>query len=98
MRPGETIPTIGPNGDKLYNDALNTSFGAPPVLVLRVGDFYNTKIIPTSLGFTYQTFDFNPEGIGFQPMIVEVNMGFNFVGGSGLANPVDTLQNALSFN
>jgi hypothetical protein len=24
-------------------------------------------------------------------------MGFNFVGGSGLANPVDTLQNALSF-
>jgi hypothetical protein len=40
----------------------------------------------------------NPEGIGFQPMIVDVNLGFNFVGGSGLATPIDTLQNALSFN
>ena len=99
MRPGDTIPTIGPKGEKLYNDATNTSFGAPPVLVLRVGDFYNTKIIPTSLNFNYDSvFDMNPEGIGFQPMIVEVSLGFNFVGGSGLKNPIDTLQNALSFN
>jgi hypothetical protein len=99
MRPGETIPTIGTNGEKLYNDALNTSFGAPPIMVLRIGDFYNTKVVPTSLSFTYdKTFDMNPEGIGFQPMIVDVNLGFNFVGGSGLAAPIDTLQNALSFN
>jgi hypothetical protein len=99
MRPGETIPTIGTNGEKLYNDALNTSFGAPPIMVLRVGDFYNTKIVPTSLSFTYdKTFDMNPEGIGFQPMIVDVNLSFNFVGGSGLAAPIDTLQNALTFN
>jgi hypothetical protein len=99
MRPGETIPTIGTNGEKLYNDALNTSFGAPPIMVLRIGDFYNTKIVPTSLSFTYdKTFDMNPEGIGFQPMIVDVNLSFNFVGGSGLAAPIDTLQNALSFN
>jgi hypothetical protein len=99
MRPGETIPTIGTNGEKLYNDALNTSFGAPPIMVLRIGDFYNTKIVPTSLSFSYdKTFDMNPEGIGFQPMIVDVNLSFNFVGGSGLAAPIDTLQNALSFN
>jgi len=98
-RPGETIPTIGPNGEKLYNDALNTSFGAPPVLVLRVGDFFNTKIIPTGINFVYdKTWDMNPEGIGFQPMIVEVNLSFNLVGGMGLKNPIDTLQNALSFN
>jgi len=98
-RPGETIPTIGPNGEKLYNDALNTSFGAPPVLVLRVGDFFNTKIIPTGINFSYdKTWDMNPEGIGFQPMIVEVNLSFNLVGGMGLKNPIDTLQNALSFN
>lgn len=98
-RPGETIPTIGPNGEKLYNDALNTSFGAPPVLVLRVGDFFNTKIIPTGINFAYdKTWDMNPEGIGFQPMIVEVNLSFNLVGGMGLKNPIDTLQNALSFN
>jgi hypothetical protein len=98
-RPGETIPTIGPNGEKLYNDALNTSFGAPPVLVLRVGDFFNTKIIPTGINFVYdKTWDMNPEGIGFQPMIVEVNLSFNLVGGMGLKNPIDTLQNALTFN
>ena len=98
-RPGDTIPTIGPNGEKLYNDALNTSFGAPPVLVLRVGDFFNTKIIPTGINFVYdKTWDMNPEGIGFQPMIVEVNLSFNLVGGMGLKNPIDTLQNALSFN
>jgi len=40
----------------------------------------------------------NPEGIGMQPMIADVTMSFNFVGGSGLKNPIDTLQNALSFN
>lgn len=99
MRPGDTIPTINNNGQKVYNDAINTAFGAPPVLVLRVGDFYNTKIIPTNLNFTYEKlYDMNPEGIGFQPMICNVTMSFNFIGGSGLANPVDTLQNALSFN
>lgn len=98
-RPGDTIPTIGPDGQPIYNDALNTSFGAPPVLVLRIGDFYNTKVIPTSFGITYEKiYDMNPEGIGFQPMIANISMGFNFIGGSGLAKPIETLQNALSFN
>ena len=98
-RPGDTIPTIGPNGEKLYNDALNTAFGAPPVLVLRFGDFFNTKIIPTGINFAYdKTWDMNPEGIGFQPMMVDVTLSFNVVGGMGLKDPVDTLQNALSFN
>ena len=81
----------------IYN-ATNTSFGAPPVLVLRVGDFYNTKIIPTSLAITYESLDINPEGIGVQPMIANVTLAFNFVGGSGLKESVDKLQNALTFN
>ena len=101
-RPGETIPIIGPDGKPRFNDALNTSFGAPPILVLRIGDFFNTKIVPTSLSFTYDNggiqFDTNPEGIGVQPMFVNVSMGFNFIGGSGLAKPIEQLQNALSFN
>lgn len=98
-RPGDTIPTIGPDGQPIYNDALNTSFGAPPVLVLRIGDFYNTKVIPTTFAITYEKiYDMNPEGIGFQPMIANISMGFNFIGGSGLAKPIETLQNALSFN
>jgi len=98
-RPGDTIPTIGPNGERVQNDALNTAFGAPPVLVLRIGDFYNTKIIPTGIAFKYEkTYDLNPEGIGFQPMIVDVTLSFNFIGGSGLKGPVEAIQNALSFN
>jgi hypothetical protein len=98
MRPGETIPTIGADGQPKTTDALNTSFGAPPVLVLRVGDFFNTKIIPTSLSLKYENLDINPEGIGVQPMIATVTMGFNFIGGHGLKEPVQRLQNALSFN
>ena len=101
MRPGDTIPTIkdiGGTQQVQYNNATNTAFGAPPVLVLRVGDFYNTKIIPTSLNLTYEQLDINPEGIGIQPMIANVTMAFNFVGGSGLKSAVDKLQNALTFN
>ena len=100
MRPGQTIPVIGPDGRPKYNDALNTSFGAPPILILRMGDFYNSKIVPTSLGITYDpiTFDLNPEGIGVQPMIAKITLGFNFIGGHGLKEPVEELQNALSFN
>jgi hypothetical protein len=100
MRPGDTIPTIGQ--DNKVNDqiAINSSFGVPPVLVLRVGDFYNTKIIPTGLQIGYDpiTFDLNPEGIGVQPMIAKITLNFNFVGGSGLKESVSKLQNALSFN
>ena len=100
MRPGQTIPIIGPDGRPKYNDALNTSFGAPPILILRMGDFYNSKIVPTSLGISYDpiTFDLNPEGIGVQPMIAKITLAFNFIGGHGLKEPVEELQNALSFN
>jgi hypothetical protein len=97
-RPGQTIPVIGPDGRPKYNDALNTSFGAPPILVLRVGDFFHTKIVPTSLGITYQELDLNPEGIGVQPMLAKISLSFNIIGGMGLKEPVQELQNALSFN
>ena len=100
VRPGETIPIIGSDGKPKVADAVNTSFGAPPVLVLRVGDFYHTKIIPETLSITYDplVLDMNPEGIGVQPMIAKVNLSFKIIGGMGLAKPVEQLQNALSFN
>ena len=100
MRPGQTIPIIGPDGRPKYNDALNTSFGAPPILVLRVGDFYHTKIVPTSLGISYEPLllDMNPEGIGVQPMLAKISLAFNIIGGMGIKEPVQELQNALSFN
>jgi len=99
VRPGETIPVISDNKVKSL-DAVNTSFGAPPVLVLRIGDFYNTKIIPDNVSFTYDplVLDMNPEGIGVQPMIANVSLSFKIIGGMGLKEPVDQLQNALSFN
>ena len=100
MRPGQTIPVIGNDNQLKYNDALNTSFGTPPVLVLRIGDFYHTKIIPNNLqiGFDPLVYDLNPEGIGVQPMIAKITLSFDFIGGQGLAGPIKQLQNALSFN
>lgn len=103
LRPGDTIPTIRETKDgivKDFKDARNTAFGVPPVLVLRVGDFFHTKIIPDNLSISYDPlhWDINPEGIGLQPMIAKVSLSFKFVGASGLSNAVDKLQNALSFN
>ena len=101
LRPGETIPVVKTANGKSqlqYNNAVNTAFGAPPVLVLRVGDFYNTKIIPDNLAITYEGLDLNPEGIGVQPMIANITLSFKFVGGSGIKDAVDRIQNALSFN
>jgi hypothetical protein len=104
MRPGDTIPTAsqGANGGTtlLYNDVTNSAFGAPPVCVLRIGDFFHTKIVIDSLTLKYDEgrFDLNPEGIGVQPMIANVTLGFSFIGGHGLAQPIAKLQNALSFN
>jgi outer membrane protein OmpA-like peptidoglycan-associated protein len=103
MRPGDTIPTVSTDGNNtklIYNDVTNSVFGAPPICVLRIGDFFHTKIAIDSLTIGYEDgrFDLNPEGIGVQPMIADVKLGFNFIGGHGLAGPIAALQNALSFN
>ena len=81
-------------------NASNLAFGAPPICVLRIGDFYNTKIIIESLGIEYDdsTWDLNDEGIGVMPMMATINIGFKFLGGSDLSGPIARLQNAVSFN
>ena len=80
--------------------ADNLAFGRPPVCILRLGDFYNTKIIIDNINIEYEplVWDLNPEGSGVQPMIANVNMSFKFIGGSTLMGPINKLQNALSFN
>lgn len=80
--------------------AGNLAFGRAPVCVLRIGDFFNTKIIIQSLSIDYEplVWDLNPEGIGVQPMLANVNMSFVIVGGSSLSGPISRLQNAVSFN
>ena len=98
-RPGNTIPVINDQGQQdTSTSTYNTNFGTPPVLVIRVGDFYNTKAIPDNLQLTFENLDINPEGIGLQPMIAKVTLGLKLIGGSGLKGPIDKLQNALSFN
>ena len=99
LRPGDTIPVKGLSDNSDIN-ARNTTFGPPPICVLRVGDFYNSKVIIRDLNITFDdtTWDLNPEGIGIQPMIANVTLQVNFLGGQGLEKPVERLQNALSSN
>jgi len=88
-------------GPTLENkNANNLAFGRAPVCILRIGDFYNTKIIIDNMTIDYEplVWDLNPEGIGVQPMIANVNLSFKFIGGSTLMGPINKLQNALSFN
>jgi outer membrane protein OmpA-like peptidoglycan-associated protein len=99
LRPGNTIPIKGLSDDSDIN-ARNTTFGPPPVCVLRVGDFYNSKIIIKDLNIQFEqnVWDLNPEGIGVQPMIADVTLQITFLGGHGLEKPIERLQNALSSN
>jgi hypothetical protein len=94
MRQGPTLGAID------NNNPNNLAFGRPPVCILRVGDFYNTKIIIENLNFTFEplVWDLNPEGVGVQPMICNVDLSFSFIGGSSLRGPINRLQNAVSFN
>tara|TARA_R100000908_G_scaffold52373_1_gene27682 strand:- start:3076 stop:7455 length:4380 start_codon:yes stop_codon:yes gene_type:complete len=91
MRQGPTINDNTPD---------NLAFGRPPVCILRIGDFYHTKIIIESLTIDYEplVWDLNPEGVGVQPMIANVNISFAFIGGSSMKGPINRLQNAISFN
>jgi len=78
----------------------NLAFGKPPVCILRVGDFYHTKIVIDSMNYSFDplVWDLNPEGVGVQPMICTVDINFGFIGGSSLSGPINRLQNAVSYN
>jgi hypothetical protein len=90
----------GPSITENSSNSGNLAFGRPPVCILRIGDFYNTKIIIDTLGIKYDndTWDLNPDGIGVQPMIATITLGIKFIGGSSLTGPINKLQNAVSFN
>lgn len=101
-RQGPTT-SVSDSGSETSLGAGNLSFGRPPICVLRIGDFYNTKIIIDSLSITYETdggvqWDMNQEGIGLQPMMADIAIGFKFLGGSDLSGPIARLQNAVSSN
>jgi|694.fasta_scaffold00068_83 hypothetical protein len=95
MRQGPSIYDKGAN-----IQPQNLSFGRPPICILRIGDFFHTKIVINSLSITYDgpQFDLNPEGIGVQPMIATVQLSVNLIGGHSLDGPINRLQNGVSFN
>lgn len=76
----------------------NSVFGRMPICVLRIGDFFNCRIIINNIGFSYDPllWDLNPEGSGIQPMLCNVNINCNIIGGASLAEPITQLQNAIS--
>lgn len=97
---GETVRRDKDGKPTTDGQTSNLVFGKPPVCILRIGDFYNTKIIMESVNFSFDplVWDLNPEGVGVQPMIVNVDIAFKFIGGSSMAGPINKLQNAVSFN
>ena len=97
MRQGPSV-----NNDTAAVKPQNLAFGRPPVCILRIGDFFHTKVIINSLSITYDDsgiqWDLNPEGIGVQPMTATVQLSVDLIGGHSLVGPIDRLQNAVSFN
>lgn len=95
-RQGDTRGASEENG----HTANNLAFGRPPFCILRIGDFYYQKIVIKNINITYDplVLDLNQEGIGVVPLIANVTISFNFIGGGDLTGPVRRLQNALSFN
>lgn len=106
-RQGPTIDLSSGRVDKTSSDMLkyagNLAFGRPPYCILRIGDFFHTKICITSISIDYDNgggiqWDLNPEGAGVQPMYANVNINFYFIGGQDLAGPIERLQNAVTSN
>ena len=101
-RQGPTISTSDLGRGSSYG-AGNLAFGRAPFCVLRIGDFYNTKICIQSINIDYDNgggiqWDLNPEGVGLQPMLANITINFTFLGGSDLSGPIARLQNAASYN
>ena len=92
--------TYGVSDNATTGSAGNLAFGRPPICVLRIGDFYHTKIVIDSITIDYENpqWDMNPEGIGMQPMFARISLNFKFLGGSDIEAPIARLQNAISFN
>jgi hypothetical protein len=80
--------------------AKNSVFGRQPICILRIGDFFYTKVIIESVNFDYTetTWDMNPEGFGMQPMLAKITLNMKLIGGQSLKGPIDALQNAVAFN
>lgn len=100
VRQGAAIRKDGKEDETGIYRARNSVFGRQPICILRIGDFFYTKIIIENVTIDYAdtTWDMNPEGFGMQPMIANVTLQIKIIGGQSLKGPIDALQNAVSFN
>ncbi len=83
------------------NTHSNSVFGRQPVCIFRYGDFIHSTILIQDINFDFSTdniWDLNPEGMGLQPMMVDISMRFIIIGGQSMRTPISKLQNALSTN
>lgn len=100
--PTNSVGTANSNSNDYLKYAGILAFGRPPFCVLRIGDFFHTKICIDSMSIQYDNngvqWDLNPEGIGVQPMYATVSINFTFLGGQSLNGPIERLQNAVTSN
>lgn len=78
----------------------NSVFGRPPICVLRLGDMFHSKVIIETIDFDFSEsiWDVNPEGMGMQFMIANIDISMKIIGGQSLKGAIDVIQNAESFN
>ncbi|GAG82299.1 unnamed protein product, partial [marine sediment metagenome] len=90
-------PQVDANG---ITRVKNSVFGRQPICILRLADFYYTKVVIDNINIDYEEniWDTNPEGFGMQPMVANVTIQMKVIGGQSLKGPIDALQNAVSFN
>lgn len=98
MRQGNTVSASDQSGTT--KSATNLAFGRAPYCVLRLGDFYNQMIVINNISINYDplVWDLNEEGAGVIPLIANISISFNFVGGSDMSGPIRRLQNAMTYN
>jgi hypothetical protein len=95
-RPGSTL-------DKLNNSqmAVNSIFGKAPSVIMRIGDFWHSRVIIHSIQFEFgdeMTWDLNPEGMGVQPNLCTISMNITILGGMSMKYAVDQIQTAIDQN
>jgi len=100
VRQGDAIRRKKEDDNGNIFSAKNSVFGRQPVQILRLGDFYNTKVIIDNITFDYgeSPWDLNPEGMGMQFMFADITITMKVIGGQSMRGPIDALQNAVSFN
>jgi len=84
-------------------EQTNFFYGHQPVVYLSLGDWFRTKAFIRTLTIDYNAYDlvwdFNPEsGVGVQPMLANISLDLEIIGGQSMSGALNRLQNALSFN